>query len=190
MNNRDKYKKAFSVLHASDQTDWEAIMEQKTKKKYGKTAVRLVLLAAVICLMTVTVSADSVRQLFGWGGNMEITQYDDGAEVRIFTNELTEPVEIRDGRMYFIVNGENIDITDQVSQTKAFTYSYEDAQGVTHEWVVGLIGEDLERYAYAEYLKSGGVWQGGYSARVNINEDSKTEAEWLEIWKEENDCPW
>ena len=121
MNNRDKYKKAFSVLHASETTDWEALMEQKTKKKSGKTAVRLILAAAVICLMTVTVSADSVRQLFGWGGNMEITQYDDGAEVRVYTDNLTEPVEIRDGRMYFIVNGEDMDITDQVSQTKAFT---------------------------------------------------------------------
>ena len=102
-------------------------MEQNNQKKHRKTAVKLLLLAAVISLMTITVSADSVRQLFGWGGNMEITQYDDGAEVLIHTDELTEPVEIRDGRMYFIVNGENMDITGQVSQTKAFTYSYEDA---------------------------------------------------------------
>lgn len=189
MNNRDKYKKAFSVLHASDSTDWEAIMEQKAKKKHGKTAMKLVLLAAVVCLMTVTASADSVRQLFGWGGNMRIDQYEDGAEVRIFTEKLTEPVEIRDGRMYFIVNGEDMDITDQVSQTKAFTYSYEDAQGVTHIWVLGLNSEELEHYGYAEYLKTD-TWQGGYSARVNSNADGTTEAQWLEIWKAENDCPW
>lgn len=189
MNNRDKYKKAFSVLHASDSTDWEAIMEQKAKKKHGKTAMKLVLLAAVVCLMTVTASADSVRQLFGWGGNMRIDQYEDGAEVRIFTEKLTEPVEIRDGRMYFIVNGEDMDITDQVSQTKAFTYSYEDAQGVTHIWVLGLNSEELEHYGYAEYLKTD-TWQGGYSARVNSNADGTTEAQWLEVWKAENDCPW
>ena len=190
MNNRDKYKKAFSVLNASTRTDWEAIMEQNTQKKHRKNAVKLLLLAAVISLMTITVSADSVRQLFGWGGNMAITQYDDGAEVRIHTDKLTEPVEIRDGRMYFIVNGENMDITEQVSQPRAFTYSYEDAQGVTHDWLVGLIGEELEDYGYAEYLKSGGVWQGGYSARVNINADGTTEARWLEDWKAENNCPW
>lgn len=190
MNNRDKYKMAFSVLHASTQTDWEALMEQGTKKKYGKTTVRLILIAAAICLMTVTVSADSVRQLFGWGGNMEIAQYDDSAEVLVHTDEMTEPVEIRDGRMYFIVNGENVDITDQVSKTKAFTYQYVDEQGVTHDLLVGLIGEELEDYAYAEYLRSGTVWQGGYSARVNINPDGTTEAQWLEIWKEENNCPW
>ena len=189
MNNRDKYKKAFSVLHVSTQTDWEAIMEQKTQKKYGKTAVRLILVAAVICLMTVTVSADSVRQLFGWGGNMEVTQYDDGAEVLVHTDEMTEPVEIREGRMYFIVNGETLDITDEISQTNAFTYEYLDEQGITHQWVVGLNGEGLESYGYAEYLKTA-TWQGGYSARVNINADGTTEAQWLEIWKAENNCPW
>ena len=189
MNNRDKYKKAFSALHASETTDWEAIMEQNTKMRYGKTAIRLILVTAVVCLMIVTASADSVRQLFGWGGNMEITQYDDGAEVRIHTEKLTEPVEIRDGRMYFIVNGENIDITDQASRTKAFTYQYEDEQGITHNWVVGLNGDDLESYGYAEYLKTD-TWQGGYSARVNINADGTTEAQWLEIWKAENNCPW
>ena len=176
MNNREKYKKAFSVLHASETTDWEALMEQKAKKKHGKTVMKLVLLAAVVCLMTVTASADSVRQLFGWGGNMEITQYDDGgAEVRIHTEKLTEPVEIRDGRMYFVVNGENMDITDQVSQTKAFTYQYVDNQGITHDWVVGLNSENIENYGYAEYLKTD-TWQGGYSARVNINSDGTTDA--------------
>lgn len=190
MNNRDKYKKAFSVLHASETTDWEALMQQKSKKNYGKTTLKLLLLAAVISLLTITVSADSVRQLFGWGGNMRIDQYEDGAEVRVYTENLTEPVEIRDGRMYFIVNGENIDITDQVSQTKAFTYQYVDNQGITHDWVVGLNGEELEHYGYAEYLRSGDVWQGGYSARVNSNADGTTEAKWLESWKTENDCPW
>ena len=189
MNNRDKYKKAFSVLHASETIDWEALMQQKSKKDYGKTTLKLLLLAAVISLMTVTVSADSVRQLFGWGGNMRIDQYEDGAEVRVYTENLTEPVEIRDGRMYFIVNGENMDITDQVSQTKAFTYSYEDAQGVTHIWVLGLNGEELEHYGYAEYLKTD-TWQGGYSARVNSNADGTTDAQWLESWKTENNCPW
>ena len=189
MNNREKYKKAFFVLKASTQTDWEAIMEQNNQKKPRKNAVMLLLLAAVISLLTITVSADSVRQLFGWGGNMEITDHGNGVEIVVNTDELTEPVEIRNGRMYFIVNGENLDITDQVSQTKAFTYQYVDNQGITHDWVVGLNSENIENYGYAEYLKTD-TWQGGYSARVNINADGTTDARWLESWKTENDCPW
>ena len=164
-------------------------MGHNTQRKHKKTVVKLLLLAAVISLMNVTASADSVRQLFGWGGNMRVDQYEDGAEVRVYTDNMTEPVEIRDGRMYFIVNGEDMDITDQVSQTKAFTYSYEDAQAVTHIWVLGLNGEELEHYGYAEYLKTD-TWQGGYSARVNSNADGTTDAQWLESWKAENNCPW
>ena len=121
---------------------------------------------------------------------MEITDHGNGVEIVVNTDELTEPVEIRNRRMYFIVNGENIDITDQVSQTKAFTYQYVDNQGITHDWVVGLNSENIENYGYAEYLRSGDVWQGGYDARVNSNADGTTDARWLESWKTENDCPW
>ena len=70
-----------------------------------------------------------------------------------------------------------------------FTYQYVDNQGITHDWVVGLNSENIENYGYAEYLKTD-TWQGGYSARVNINSDGTTDARWLESWKTENDCPW
>ena len=105
------------------------------------------------------------------------------------TDNLTEPVQIRDGRMWFVVNGENRDITDEVSQMEAFTYTFMAEQGITHYWVLGLNGEELENYGYAEYLKSD-TWQGGYDARVNSNPDGTTDAVWLERWKQENNCPW
>ena len=91
--------------------------------------------------------------------------------------------------MWFVVNGEKLDITDEVSQTEAFTYTFMDEQGITHYWVLGLNGEELENYGYAEYLKTD-TWQAGYSARVNSNPDGTTDAVWLERWKQENNCPW
>ena len=45
MTNREKYKQAFSVLHASGGEDWDALAGKRKPK--GKTAARLVLLAAV-----------------------------------------------------------------------------------------------------------------------------------------------
>ena len=187
MTNREKYKQAFSVLHASGGEDWDALARERRPK--GKVTARLVLLAAVIGLLTVTASADSLRQIFGWGGNLEVRQTDDGSEVWVHTDNLTEPVELRDGRLYFIVNGENLDITDRVSKTEGFTYEYEDAQKVTHCWVVGLNGDTLDSYGYGEYLKTD-TWICGYSARVDIHADGKTDAQWLETWKAENNCPW
>lgn len=187
MTNREKYKQAFSVLHTSGGEDWDALARKRKPK--GKTAARLVLLAAVICLLTVTASADSLRQIFGWGGNLEVRQTDAGSEVCVHTDNLRSPVELREGRLFFVVNGENLDITDRVSQTESFTYEYADEQQVTHYWVVGLNRDTLDSYGYAEYLKTD-TWIGGYSARVNSHEDGKTDARWLETWKAENNCPW
>ena len=168
MTNREKYKQAFSVLHASGGEDWDALAGKRKPK--GKAAARLVLLAAVI-------------------GLLEVRQTDAGSEVWVHTGNLTSPVELRDGRLYFVVNGENLDITDRVSKTESFTYEYADEQKITHCWVVGLNGDTLDSYGYAEYLKTDN-WIGGYSARVNIHEDGKTDAQWLETWKAENNCPW
>ena len=90
MTNREKYKQAFSVLHASGGEDWDALAGKRKPK--GKTAARLVLLAAVVCLLSVTASADSLRQIFGWGGNLEVRQTDAGPEVWVHTDNLRSPV--------------------------------------------------------------------------------------------------
>lgn len=189
INNREKYKRAFSVLHASQETDWEAIMKTSREHNMKKAGTKLILAAALVCLLALTASAAGVRLMQGWGGNMEVLSREEGSEVLVHTDNLTEPVEIREGRMWFVVNGEKLDITDDISQTEAFTYTFMDEQGITHYWVLGLNGEELENYGYAEYLKTD-TWQAGYSARVNINPDGTTDAVWLERWKEENNCPW
>lgn len=188
-NNREKYKRAFSVLHASQETDWEAIMKTSREHNMRKAGTKLILAAALVSLLAITASAAGMRLMQGWGGNMEVLSREEGMEVHVHTDNLTEPVEIREGRMWFVVNGENRDITDEISQTEAFTYTFMDEQGITHYWVLGLNGEELENYGYAEYLKTD-TWQAGYSARVNSNPDGTTDAVWLERWKEENNCPW
>ena len=81
---------------------------------------------------------------------MEIRNDDNGSAVYVMTGNLTEPVKIENGRLIFIVNNENIDISDMVSTTTAFRYAYTDDDGLIHEWVVGMNGEEPEHYGYAE----------------------------------------
>lgn len=138
-----------------------------------------------------------ISRVFGWGNNLEVNTYldEDGSEVSeaiLYTDKLTEPVKIQENKMYFVVNDENFDITDLVSAEKAFQYEYEDDEGITHVWLVGLLEKgNLEHYGYAEYMKNKqGEWIGGYSARINAEADGHTEAQWLEIAKELNTIPW
>ncbi|MBR6485756.1 MAG: hypothetical protein IKT17_03605, partial [Lachnospiraceae bacterium] len=67
--------------------------------------------------------------------------------------------------MFFVVNDEHIDITDQVSETQPFTYCFSDEEGVLHYWIIGKNGPEPEHYGYAEYLHPReSEWTAGYVA--------------------------
>lgn len=191
-----KIKAAFEPLHASPTVLTEVCkMTEEKKSHFSQKNIRPLLVAACLALaLCITAySAGVVEQIWGWSGNMEIqTDRENGNQtVILHTDALTEPVAFVNGRMIFLVNGELLDITDCVSQTEPFSYRYEDEEGLTHIWLVGLVGNSLEHYGYAEYIQDAEQnWLGGYSARINSRADGTTEAEWLNLWKEENACPW
>lgn len=164
-------------------------------EKYGSesrhirhlTTKRIITFAlAAALLLALGISAYSAGQaIFGWGRNMEIRaeKTEGGIETTVYvhTDDLTEPVSFENGRMYFIVNDEHIDITDQVSETQPYIYQYTDDEGVLHYWIIGKNGPELSHYGYAEYLHpTESDWTAGYVARTNDNT-----APWLDQAKEE-----
>ncbi len=170
-------------------------MIKEKNVRYTRKTFAAILAACMIMALGITAYATEgqiFKQYSGWGGNLEVKETDAGQEAMVFTDDLTEPVEICDGKMYFIVNGEHIDITDQISEEVAYQYEYADEDGITHLWFIGMNdGENPENYGYAEYLKdSDGELIVGYSARVNTEADGSTNAKWLEIAKDENNIPW
>lgn len=188
----DKY------LNIADAPEKEIIQMQTIKKR--KKILTILLAACLVMGLGIAAYAygeQVLSRVFGWGNNMEVTTLRDEngseiTEVMVYTDDLTEPVNIKDGRMYFVVNNENIDITDLVSTEEAFQYEYSDDENITHVWFVGLLEkEHPEHYGYAEYLKNeSGEWVAGYSARVNTEADGHTDAQWLENAKELNRIPW
>lgn len=57
------------------------------------------------------------------------------------------PLKLENGRLYFTGNGENIDVTDEISSDKAYVYSYQhpERDNETHYFI---IGGDVENYDY------------------------------------------
>ena len=199
MTNKEKYKRAFSALHASENISLEVDKDMKNKRVFNKKIMAVCTCCLAMFGVGATVYAHNyqiINKIFGWGNNFEITQeVDENGETSsisiLHTDNLTEPVKIDDGKIYFVVNDEEIDITDKISETTAFEYEYTDDEGNTHIWLVGLNSDNIEDYGYAEYIKNiDGDWTGGYSARVNIESDGKTNAEWLENAKSEKTIPW
>ncbi len=143
-------------------------------------------LAAVLLLSLGIAGYSAGQTLFGWGGNMEIRaeKTNSGVEntVYVHTEDMTQPVSIENGRMIFIVNGEHIDITDQVSETEPYIYHYSDEEGVVHYWIIGKNGSEPEHYGFAEYLQPrDGDWTAGYVARTNDNSAPWLEKAWDEL---------
>ena len=199
MTNKEKYKRAFSALHASENISLEVDKDMKNKRVFNKKIMAVCTCCLAMFGVGATVYAHNyqiINKIFGWGNNLEITQkVDENGETSsisiLHTDNLTEPVKIDDGKIYFVVNDEKIDITDKISETTAFEYEYTDDEGNTHIWLVGLNSDNIKDYGYAEYIKNiDGDWTGGYSARVNIESDGKTNAEWLENAKSEKTIPW
>lgn len=159
MTDKEQYKRAFNTLRASREIQLEAAM----KKWNGRKLV--IACACVIALLGVSATVYAYGgSIFGWANNVEISQSGENlSEVSLHIDNMTSPVVFEEGRMIFIVNGEHIDITDEVSAEEGFVYDYTDEQGIRHKWVVGLSSQDLEDYGYAEFLFREGEMIGGYA---------------------------
>lgn len=198
MSEMQKYNCAMDAIHApeslvSEVMNMTVYKEQRGVRHFGRRIV--ILAAALVLMLALSMTAYAVgTSIYGWGGNFEVrhtkTKGGEKTESVLHTESLTEPVRFEDDRMIFIVNGEEIDITDQISETEPFHYEYTDAEGIIHYWIVGRNGPELTNYGYGEFLyKEGENWLGGYSARANLDKDGKG-PDWLQNGKKELNIPW
>lgn len=197
MTNHERFRQAFSGVTAPPEV-MEKVMAATSGKPvaFPRFPKKILSVALAACLVFAFAAAGycvaSGRIIMGWGKNADYEIHEDeGLKVitTLHTDALTEPVSYRDGKMYFIANGEDLDITAAVTTEKAYTYVYEDAEGILHTIVIGLNTEEPGNYGFAEYISDGKTWLGGYSARCNTEADGSGPA-WLENAKEELNIPW
>ena len=186
MTDREKFQNTFSHLHAAPDTTekvMEAIEKRHSHPTSRRTAVALIAVCLILALGITAYASGLFYHLFGWGKNFEVSFWSDEdgstySEAAV-NRDITEPVRFKNGRMIFIVNGQHKDITDLVSQTKAFTYKYVDSDGYTHYWIIGLNGDDVRSYGFSEYYESPyGEGLGGYGVRSDAD-GTLTDPAWL-----------
>lgn len=194
MNERERYKRAFSVLRASSLIDLEA--EMKHRPNYKKKLVIVCVCAVLVLALTVSafaVGGDTLKRILGWDSHIEIHELENeiGETIEnVHYNKILEPVRIENGRMFFVVNGENTDITDMVAADEPYSYTYEDEEGYTYFYFVGPSTEGHESYAYAEFIKNpDGDWVGGHGSGFS-HDDEGNAPDWLEKGKAEFNIPW
>lgn len=141
-----------------------------------------------------TVSFASEGRIFNYlytffNGSGIISEYDKRTGISKTTIEIktTEnpPVKLDGEKLKFIVNGNEIDITEKISNTIPYIGGYTDEQNVTHKFIVG--GKPIEEgYGYEEHLFDGNgkfVGAAGYYGSKMTGIDDGNEPEWLVVGK-------
>lgn len=92
-------------------------------------------------------------------------------------------------RLYFLGNGEKIDITDQITEETPYYYTYVDDYGLTHYMAVGYTGT-MDNFGIYEFIREeSGKWITGTGRNFLCNE-TETRYPWVDLVWAEWDIPW
>lgn len=200
---KDQVKDMFAEITMPEDSA-RRIRRAMAEKQAGQTAQRprrrpaaaaavvlSVLLLAGLGLNTQVRAAveNLVKRYVFHNGNTVIEKREDGMSGISTLTNVADCLEVRDGRLYLIANGENRDITDETSMEKPYFYTYVDSQAVEH---LLILGGTPDNYGYHEFYRedSGqGDWLGGEGANYLDMETEKAYSWLVNAWEELN-IPW
>lgn len=137
MFDADMYRELCSELHLSEQRLQEVIqMTEQQKKRLRRRPLRVGLVAAAICAaLAVTASAANPELLEGIvmsiRSSVVVNEYredmvtESGETITALRMPETA-VEERDGRMFLTVDGEEVDITEDMERDGEYLWTFED----------------------------------------------------------------
>lgn len=164
---RNEYQRTFDQINMPEAEAAKlrgALLSKQSKKSpvIHRNFVRrpVAVLVAVILILSLSVTALAYGEKiiehtyqFLSGGNVEVGIDEQGnpySGTSMDPEGNFAPMELReDGRVYFTVNDENLDITEEFSYTDPYIYEYTDAEGQRHVFVVG---GDLDTIGWAEFI--------------------------------------
>ncbi len=197
---KDSVKNMYDQITMPPETEQKirhAMAEKRTPKispiRRGVTA------AAVFALLlslspTVRAAVESLTEFLDFGNGLSLmVEKDENGKTTSVTGyyHTEEPAwaDYENGRLYFRGNGENLDITDEITEEEPYFYTYSDEEGYVHYMVVGYSGE-LSNFGIYEFIKDAqGGWVTG-AGRNFLNPKTETRYPWVDIVWEKLNIPW
>ena len=189
---KDQVKLMFTEIQMPDETARRIRMsmaQQQPKGASRRSWRRTVVLASILllCLGLTTPVRAAVEELskrFVFHNGRTLVKVSENGMVGIAFSgtNIQDCLEARDGRLYLVANGENRDITDEMSLETPYIYTYVDTQNVEHTLI---LGGTPDNFGYHEFYREDGgqgPWIGGEGSHYL---DSETEQvyPWLaEAW--------
>lgn len=174
------------------------------RRQPAKSRWKPAVTAAAVLAMLLLISPQARAAVEGWvmkyvfsGSDLTIYQQTDpqGNVTGIMATVDTEApafAQVVDGRLYFLGNGENLDITDEIAEDNPFFYTYVDNYGLTHAMAVGYSGS-IENYGIYEFIwedvDGQRDWVTG-SGRNFLSSETEARYPWVDLVWQELNVPW
>jgi beta-lactamase regulating signal transducer with metallopeptidase domain len=154
--------------------------------KFKKSSVAAISLATVLVIGITAVFVTSAKgvgyalvadtPLLG-GGRLEAGRTDDSAYTSISSGFERDPAKIRDGRIYFTLDGSDTEITNYCSEKNYYQYERIADDGYRHVVLIGGAPADI---GWAEF-----IWnENGAFAGSAANYNGEREPAWLRLGRE------
>lgn len=162
------------------------------KKHFKKTRRVLYPVAILVLALSCSVMAygpekvtQHVMKLFS-GGTAEIGSYtktnekgeviEEGSYAQVeFTGDEQQVYKVKDGQVYFIADGQNIDITKQCSEDTYYKYEKTDEDGLKH---IIVVGGSIEYLGWAEYIFDEKKDYSNNILNIPVDENGKVYGTW------------
>lgn len=176
---------------------------QKPKRRISPMALRSVAAIAAMLVLVLTISPEARAAVNGlivkyFWPDSDITIYEqteengDAVGITAVDTEASGFARMVNDRLYFLGNGEKIDITDEITEEQPYFYTYQDDYGLTHYMVVGYSGE-LPNFGIYEFIKdeseAGAGWVTG-TGRNFLDQGADAAYPWVAIVWEMLEIPW
>ena len=171
-----------------------------TVRKKRRTARKAVVLAAALaaCLALVGFTwGEQIIQLIS-GGQVTIGQTGIGGGYGTVTmsdgyDEDGNPtvIALEEGRLWFVADGQRLDVTDQIDDETPYVHTRVDEQGNLHYWIVGGTTEDYGWFEGVKLPNGSGGGGGIPHSRTDLTQaDKLEEPEWYLTGKEQVEELW
>lgn len=171
--------------------------EKHCTRHVGRTLTAIAAVLALVLLISPQARAavNGLMVKYFWPDS-DLTIYEEtnenGEVVKIVGVDTEAPAFARlvNGRLYFLGNGEKVDITDLITEEKPYYYRYVDEYDLTHYMAVAY-SDTIENFGIYEFIKdeNQGEWVTG-TGRNYLHPETMERYPWVDIVWDEWDIPW
>jgi len=156
------------------------------KSRSTKRLATVLIAALALLLFTITAFAygDQIIEMLT-GGRIESGRNKDGHYISISLTEGFEPAEVRDGQVYFTLDGSGKDITSHCTETTYYEHEHMADNGYRHVVIVGGTPDNL---GWGEFIwDADSHFTGGTAYYPSIDD---VQPEWLRLANERFRTGW